>query len=362
MPSPIAEPQMSPSVSVIIPSLNGADGVRRCLRALERQTIRTSLEIIVVDDGSTDNTGEAAAEHPVVLVRHAENRGVSAARNSGMGVASAPVVAFLDDDCEPCPTWAEILAAGYDFDVVAIGGSLVPVAGRGILHGYLARHNPLGPQELDLASSTSIVYRFRLYLRRQWATGPRSGRRRVVSVPSANMSVRRSALMAIGGFDERIIFGSEDEDLCRRLAVAYPAMRLIFDPEAQVLHHFKPSLRAMMKRRRAYGRGSAIMYHKWPDVPPILFPFPVAILAILATSFWFPGLLGLIPLIPHAFYPSGLRTAIKDRTPAPLVDAYLQIAEEAADNVGFINGLWRYRQFRADRSNGNTSGAVLGQD
>lgn len=340
---------MSPSISVIIPSLNGADGVRRCLRALDQQTIRPALEIIVVDDASTDATSEVAAEHHAVVVRHTTNQGVSAARNSGVKVASAAVVAFLDDDCEPSPTWAETLVAGYDADVVAIGGSLVPGTGSGLLLGYLSRHNPLWPQELELASSTSLLYRIALYLRRQWAVAPQSVRRRVVSVASANLSIRRRAIMDIGGFDERIIFGSEDEDLCRRLAAAYPAMHLIYDPEARVLHHFRPSLRDMMRRRRAYGRGSALMYHKWQDVPPTLFPFPTVVLAILVSSFWFPWFLGIALLIPHLFYPAGLRAAMRERRLAPLLDAYLQLAEEAADNVGFVGGLWSYRHLGSER-------------
>jgi glycosyltransferase involved in cell wall biosynthesis len=341
-------PRVPPSLSVIIPSLNGVDGVRRCLRALEHQTIRPDLEIIVVDDGSTDRTGDVAAAHHAIVIRHSTNRGVSAARNSGIRVASAPVVAFLDDDCEPYPAWAETLLADYADGVVGIGGLIIPAPGPGFVLGYLARHNPLGPQEIELASSTNVLYRFCLYLQRQWTATARVGRRPVMSFPSANMSVRRSALLAIGGFDERILFGSEDEDLCRRLMDEYPGTDLEFDPEAQVLHHFRPSLRAMMRRRCAYGRGSAIMYHKWPDTWPTVFPFPLVVLAMLCSSFWFPELLGVALLIPHGFYPRGLRSAVKERNLALLLDAYLQLAEEAADNVGFIEGLWSYRHLRSE--------------
>lgn len=340
---------MSPSLSVVIPSLNGADGVRRCLRALERQTIRSALEVIVVDDGSSDDTGEVAAAHHAVVVRHATNRGVSAARNSGIKVASAPVVAFLDDDCEPCSTWAETVVADYGADVVAMGGSIVPGPGPGVVLGYLARHNPLAPQELELASSNNMLYRLGLYLRRQWVATPRTGRRAVVSVPAANMSVRRMALVAIEGFDERITFGSEDEDLCRRLTAAYPGTHLLYNPEAQVVHHFRSSFRAMMRRRRVYGRGSALMYHKWSDVRPTVFPFPAMVAAVFFLAVWFPWLVGVAVLIPHACYPNGLRSAVKKRKPSLLLDAYLQLAEETADDVGFIEGLWDYRHLRSRR-------------
>src|ERR1700761_1230496 len=98
-------------MSVVICSLNGAPGVDRCLRALAAQTIRSSLEVIVVDDGSSDGTSAAGRAHTAVVVRHPTNLGLAAARNTGLGVSTAPVVAFLDDDCEPEPQWAERLLA-----------------------------------------------------------------------------------------------------------------------------------------------------------------------------------------------------------------------------------------------------------
>ena len=337
---------MSPRLSVILCSLNGAPGVARCLDALDRQTIRGQLEVIVVDDGSSDDTSEVAQTAGVVLIRHSRNLGVSAARNSGIRVASADVVAFLDDDCEPCDDWAETLLAGYDDSTLAIGGALLPVAGKGVLFGYLTRHNPLNPLEMDLLRSNSVWYRFYIYMARQWRNSPSRGRRGVASLASANMSVRRLALASVGGFDERIRFGSEDEDLCRRLAFAYPGQRLTFDPAARVHHHFTGTLRDMVRRRRAYGRGSALMYHKWPDVGPTWFPFPVVVLGLLCMSVRFPVLAAVAVAAPQVFYPMGLRLAIGERRLSCVLDAYLQLVEEASDDVGFLEGLWRFRDFR----------------
>ncbi|MFD0468449.1 glycosyltransferase family 2 protein [Nonomuraea thailandensis] len=92
---------MPPSLSVVICSYNGAARLGRTLDALRAHPV---LEVIVVDDGSQDATGDVARDHGATVVRHEENRGAAAARDTGLRAAKGQVVAFLDDDCEPSPT------------------------------------------------------------------------------------------------------------------------------------------------------------------------------------------------------------------------------------------------------------------
>ena len=271
-------------LSVIICSLNGAAGVDRCLRALAAQTIFPALEVIVVDDGSTDATSEAGRAHGAVVIRHRVNRGLAAARNTGLGAATAPVVAFLDDDCEPEPTWAQQLLSGYGEGVTGVGGLVLPVTSSRYLLGYLRRNNPLTPQELSLAESGRLPYRLKLYLQRQWAQHSDLSPRAVHSFAGANMSFSRQALAVAGQFDERFRFGGEDQDLCVRLGRSFPAGQLMFRPDAVVRHHFKPTVRDTLRRSRAYGRGSARFYRKWPGTPPTIFPGPLLVLAMLSRS------------------------------------------------------------------------------
>jgi glycosyltransferase involved in cell wall biosynthesis len=354
--------RVSPSLTVVICSRDGAAGVERCLAALRAQSIHTALQVIVVDDGSTDDTGEVARLGGAVLVRHATSRGASAARNSGIRIAEAPIVAFLDDDCEPRAEWAERLLAAYDSTALGVGGSLLVDGGGGVIRDYLGRNNPLAPQELDLTRSNKVAYRFLLYLGRQWMPPPKASRRAVASIPTANLSVRRSALRDVGGFDERIRFGSEDEDLCRRLRIAFPDRFLLYEPAAQVTHHFKSSIRDALRRSRAYGSGSALMYRKWPGVPPTIFPFPVIQLAILIMAVRFPLSIFAAVLLPHLFYPRGVLTAVKKRRLDCLVDAYLQLLLEAADNYGFAEGWWRFRDFPAHIGAAGTTRSSTQQD
>jgi glycosyltransferase involved in cell wall biosynthesis len=334
---------MSADLSVVICSLNGAVGVDRCLHALAQQK-DVELEVIVVDDGSTDDTAYAAREHGVTVIRHETNSGASAARNTGMRAATAPVVAFLDDDCEPEPEWARELLDAYEDGVIGVGGPLVPCAPEGFMLGFLRRNNPLLPQEMDLAHSEKLLYRLYLYILRQWAPKERHDRREVYMLVGANMSFRR-AVIAGTGLDERFRFGAEDLDLCLQLRRRFPEGRLVTTPEAVVRHHFEPDLRDTLRRSRAYGRGCAMLYLKWPTLRPTLFPGPVLEFALLVASPLLPILLAVAVLLPQLLYPMGLRRALAGRQPACLLDAYVQLAQEMYGNIGYLQGLWRYRRF-----------------
>jgi len=332
---------MSADLSVVICSLNGAAGVDRCLRALAAQK-DVELQIIVVDDGSTDDTSDVAREHGVTVIRHDVNGGASAARNTGIRAAVAPVVAFVDDDCEPEPEWARELLSAYEHGVIGVGGPLVPNAPKSFMLGFLQRHNPLLPLEMNLARSGKLLYRFYLYVIRQWATEERYDEREVYTLVGANMSFLRAAI-AEAGLDERFRFGSEDLDVCFQLRRRFPEGRLVVTPDAVVRHHFKPSLRDTLRRSRAYGYGNAMLYLKWPTMRPTIFPGPVLICALIVASVFAPLLLAVTVLLPQLIYPMGLRLAVTSRQPACVLDPYVQLAQEVRWTVGYIQGLWRNR-------------------
>jgi glycosyltransferase involved in cell wall biosynthesis len=338
-------------LTVVICSLNGGDGVRRCLDALRRQTITDAIQVVVVDDGSTDDTAAIAVAGGAEVVRHAHNRGLSAARNSGIARARAGVVAFLDDDCEPRADWAAELLRGYgdnSDEVVGVGGPIVAVSqGDGFVGGYLTRHNPLGVLELELAHSSAPSYRLMLYIKRMWSKPPADSRRAVYSLVGANMSFRRDVLDAVGGFDERFTFGADELDLCHRIGIQLPWAQLWFEPAAVVRHHFHASLRDTLRRSRAYGVGSARFSRCWKDRKPTLYPLPVLVAALLALSTRHRSLVLAAAVLPHLFGPRGVVDAVARRSPGPLADGYVQLLQEACHDVGCLSGLWRYRHLEA---------------
>jgi GT2 family glycosyltransferase len=344
---------VSADLSIVICSLNGADGVHRCLHRLAEQQTSARLEIIVVDDGSADDTAAVAARHGATVIRHPVNRGIAAARNSGLAAATAPILAFLDDDCEPAADWAERLLAGYDETVTGAGGTIVPYTPPGPIQRYLDRHNPLQPLELNLASSDRLMYRLRLYLQRQWRgtqhdVAGAGGSRDVYSLVGANMSFRRDALLAVGGFDERFRFGAEEVDLCLRLRRAPEFARLVHLDGAKITHHFKPSLHDILRRSHAYGRGSARLYRKWPGLPPTVFPGPFVVAAMLVVSPLYLPLLAVGLLLPLVLYPQGLRGAIAGAGPSSLLDGYLQLGQETCEDFGFAEGWWIFRHLEPE--------------
>lgn len=86
-----------PLITVVIPVYNGEKYVKTCLDNVLGQSY-SNLEIIVVNDGSTDKSAEIAAQYPVKIVTHPQNRGLSAARNTGIDSATGDYIHFMDVD------------------------------------------------------------------------------------------------------------------------------------------------------------------------------------------------------------------------------------------------------------------------
>ena len=326
----------APDLAVVVCTLNGSSSLVRCIASLQRQRCRSAVELVVVDDGSTDETAALAEGLGVRVLRHRENLGPAAGRNTGVRAVHASLVAFLDDDCEVPPDWARSVVSSFEdagTQVLAVGGAVVPEAPEGLMRGYLRRNNPLSPLELDLARSPRVPYRFARYIVRGWSE-PSTAGRPVFSLPGASMCVRTAALREIGGFDAGLRFGSEDLDVCLRLRERFGDRSLWFDPRITVTHHFRAGLRDSLRRSRAYGRGHARMLLKHPGMRPTVFPLPLAVLGLGVLSLRRRRALALALLVPQALNPRGARHALGSGQPAALLDAYITVLLEGAFLVG----------------------------
>jgi glycosyltransferase involved in cell wall biosynthesis len=113
------------TISLYVPCYNAERYLASCIEGILAQT-RPADEVIIVDDGSSDNSVGIASKFPVKIVRHEMNRGLSTARNTGIQSSNCDLVASLDADCVASPQWLETLAAHLEDDSISgAGGRLI---------------------------------------------------------------------------------------------------------------------------------------------------------------------------------------------------------------------------------------------
>ncbi len=226
-----------PRISVVVCSCNGEPTVRDTMEALQALEY-PEYEVIVVNDGSTDRLPDIVSEYPVTLI-NTENRGLSSARNTGMEAASGEIVAYIDDDAYPDPHWLHYLALTFlRGDYVGVGGPNLAPPGDGWIADCVA-NAPGGPVHVLLCD------------------------RIAEHIPGCNMAFKKTALMAIGGFDPRYWTAGDDVDVCWRLQEK--GWQIGFSPAAMVWHHRRNSLRAFWRQQRGYGKAEALLEEKWPQ-------------------------------------------------------------------------------------------------
>jgi GT2 family glycosyltransferase len=331
----------SPRVTVVVCVHNGGSVLSRALEALEGQTLEPGdYEVLVVDDGSRDDTAVAASRPSVALVRLDRNVGLAAARNVGVANAHGEIVAFTDADCEPDPAWLERLLEPFaDRKVNGVSGSVVPAAVNTPARRYAKAREPLAPLPRRLLPGRGPSARLGGYLRAvAGVERALAGGDELYSVVGANMAFRRAFLECAGGFDPAFRFGGEEEELCRRAHKELGAV-FVYQPAARVRHAYEPGFRDTFRRARAYGIGNARLAAKHREVRHIVYPFPLALtglLAILVRARRWRALPALAAL-PLLLYPRWTLAALRGcRGEAAF--AYVQLAEEVATMLGEWRG------------------------
>jgi O-antigen biosynthesis protein len=217
-------------VSVIVVSRGRPDALARCLRGLEGVD-HPGFEVVVV----VDPAGVAAVARWRDRIKAVEfdEANIARARNLGLMRAAGDVVAFIDDDAVPEPTWLTRLVAPFaDKDVGAAGGHVIGRNGISLQWGASAVDR-LG-QRLPLTTDPvrPVVHR--------------GDAGRGIKTEGTNMAFRRDLLLRIGGFDERFAFYLDETDVNLRLGALGVATVIV--PLAQVHHGFAPSARRRKDR------------------------------------------------------------------------------------------------------------------
>lgn len=226
-------------ISVVVPVYNGARCIASCLDSLMHQTVAPdSYEIVVVDDGSTDETVSIVRQYPVQCLTQPHS-GAATARNLGWRAAHGSLILFTDADCRPASDWIESLCAPFKDPRISGAKGVYRTCQRGLV----ARFVQLEYEEKyrRLAHQSKIDF-----------------------VDTYSAAYRKSVLQAVGGFDDRFPNASvEDQELSFRLAKS--GYRLVFQPQAVVYHEHVSHLLAYTRRKFRIGFWKALVHLRHPD-------------------------------------------------------------------------------------------------
>jgi glycosyltransferase involved in cell wall biosynthesis len=228
-------------VSVVIPAYNEEENIGPCLEGLKAQD-HPSFEVIVVDDGSKDDTYDMAFratqyDHRFGLLRLEDNMGVSHAKNIGARNAGGSILAFLDADCVPENSWlSRIIGAMKRKRTLSVTGSMASTRvgatnRQRTVHDFYAGWERAGVED----GFASFIH-------------------------GGNFAIERELFVSSGGFDEDLP-SKEDRDLHIRLAQS--GQRVAFAEDAIVNHSSHKSLADTFHQSTWYARGAVKLAEKY---------------------------------------------------------------------------------------------------
>ncbi|HEV7525422.1 MAG TPA: glycosyltransferase [Acidimicrobiia bacterium] len=285
-------------VAVVVPVRNGHAMVRECVAACLAQT-RPPDELVVVDNGSRDDTGALARAAGATVV-HEPVRGSFRARNRGWKSTTADVIAFTDVDCVPNPDWlAELTEPFGDPTVAGVGGAIIQAEINSAPQRWMVER-----QFLDQGFNASSAF--------------------LPFFATANVAYRRSTLESLGGFDEAFVISGGDNDLTWRVQVLAGG-KAVYRPEAEVRHFVGRHVTDITARWRRYSSGIVLLERRWSAWPG--YPEPPR-LAARTKRIW-----GLPFALAH-------RAATRRPLSVPLIDAAVAVSAEFGRLGGHLDA-WR---------------------
>ncbi|MCZ6600622.1 MAG: glycosyltransferase [Acidobacteria bacterium] len=236
----MSSPHAFPRVSVVVPVLNGAHEIDRLLASLlALDWPEERLEILVVDNGSSDGTAAVAARYPVRVLEETEVTSSYAARNRGLAEACGDWIAFTDADCVVEPDWLRRLLLPAPPDRVgAIAGEVLALEGTTAVQRLVERYG----------------------IMKHAVTLPHKA---LPCFSTANVAVRHDLLRDLHGFRDDVRYFA-DMELAWRLQLE-GGREILFRPDAVVRHRHRRTWGALWRQGVQHGRGVAFMKRTYPD-------------------------------------------------------------------------------------------------
>jgi O-antigen biosynthesis protein len=226
-----------PRASVVVCAYQAQDTIKECLQSLMGLDY-PDYEVLVVDDGSTDATGQIARRFPVRLLSR-DRLGLSGARNVSLEQAEGEFVAYIDADAQADPDWLTYLALALEVPGTAGAGGPNPVPPDDPPVAQCVARAPGGPIHVLLDDE------------------------RAEHVPGCNMAFWRERLLEIGGFDPIYRAAGDDVDVCWKLLDRGYNIR--FHPSALAWHRRRDSVRAFWRQQLGYGKAEALVDRNHPE-------------------------------------------------------------------------------------------------
>lgn len=301
-------------ISIIIPTYNGAKRIKKCLDALNKQDYNGEFEIIVVDDGSTDDTQQVIENYKQVTLIQQKNAGPAAARNHGANIAKGEILLFTDDDCVPIPDWISQMVQPFldDPELVGVKGvyrtNQPELTARFVQLEYEDKYDVMAKHEyIDFIDTYSAGY-------------------------------SRDIFLKYDGFDTSFpVACAEDQELSFR--IGRDGYKMKFIPQAIVYHTHPNSLLFYIKKKYKFAFWKMLALKKNPEKlkgdthtpqmmklqlllgPSILGALAASLYSPLAlTAFYYLAILFFATTIPFA-----IKSFPKDKWLAPLTPFFLLI-------------------------------------
>jgi GT2 family glycosyltransferase len=322
-------------VSIIVPTFNGASRIGNCLDALQLQTAGRNAEIIVVNDGSTDNTIGAVQGYSGVRLITQENAGPAAARNRGALEALGSIILFTDDDCLPMNDWLEAMLEPFE-DAEVVGAK-----------GVYRTH-----QRSLVARFVQIEYEDRYRLMAALDC--------IDFIDTYSAAFRRDRFLEMAGYDTSFpVACAEDIELSYRMSAR--GWKMKFVPAAIVYHTHPDTLRRYLKKKYKFAFWRVLAVRKNPSkaakdshTPQImkvqLLFLPALVLAVafdLAVRPAAPVSIFVLAVFLLSTLPFALRAVKKDAAVGLLSPALLAVracAQVLGVSAGVVYARRRYTQ------------------
>lgn len=266
-------------ISFLVPTYNDEAHIERSIKSILEQKSEHDIEIIVVNDGSEDNTGHILKrlleEIPDLKVIHKINAGESSALNEGLKHCTGNFIAIVEADTELAEDWLSHIMKGFESEeIMGVGGRLVAIPDD----PWIAR---LAGYEIE----------------EKYKTKPKFCNH----ITSANAIYRQEAFEKFGNFNECLINASLDSDFNSRIIEGQ--YKLLYIKEAAAKHHYKQTVIHYLKRQYAYALyrmhvKQLILYpaDRWLSINVAF--CSLAFISLIATPF--------IPLLPAGMFATAL--------------------------------------------------------